>query len=114
MVWTKKRSPCLCQVSCVGCASAALFATCASQKRIVERDELHTREGATETKIGSVSLRVFDSSVASGHQLCTGTPRVGLFWLGTFTGRAARVHKCWRGSPCWTFCRLCARGPRAG
>ena len=39
----------LCRM-CLGC----IVCKCGSQKRIVERDELHTREGATETKIGSV------------------------------------------------------------
>ena len=80
----------------------------------LEREELHTREGATETKIGSVSLGVFDSSVSSGHQLCTGTSQIGLFWLGTLTERAARVHERWRGSLAGFSAACVLRGPGPG
>ena len=76
---------------------------------LLERDELHTREGATQTKIGPRFGR-FDSSVASGHQLSTGTTQVGLFRSGTFIGRAGRAQECWQGSQFWTFCRSRARG----
>ena len=86
-----------------------MFATCGSQKRIVERDELHTREGATETTIGSVSLGVFDSSVAGGHQLCTGTPVVCLFGWARLLG-GLREYKSVGGGPVVGLSAACVLG----